>query len=392
MEEFVPSQGQYNITSNQKGALEEQLRQQLVINKNSKKGVVHKTMIDGEEHFMKNGGNKENPVWYLKPKGLRDEHHAKREAAMNYADPTTEAKRKSRKFQYKKNVDPKFADEAYMLNVPTYEEHSVAAQSGIKLPEGIETDDIENVTLRVDKAFDVDDVKATKDDFEDFSKRNGNPWHSFHNNKTDELQVINQQEWHQKGNGEFVDLFEDGVTLNRYEVTAWKKAVKTGKLGKFPLKKAAYLLKELNNIPGLRPTLTAAGLTGISALLDTVEAKEGFSQLLKGELSKQERDLAILKTAAGVTGVASLIPPLTPIVGPYATALGGIYGIKSTVDAQKIKKQREQMLSLGIEQLPNGQLLDSAQNVVQYDYEKGQIITSQLGQGPVKKLTRRGSR
>ena len=69
MEEFVPSQGQYNITSNQKGALEEQLRNQLLINNNSKRGVVHKTMIDGEEHFLKNGGNKAKPVWYLKKKG-----------------------------------------------------------------------------------------------------------------------------------------------------------------------------------------------------------------------------------------------------------------------------------------------------------------------------------
>ena len=389
MEEFVPSQGQYNITNNQKGALEEKLRQQLVINKNSKKGIVHKTIIDGEEYYMKNGGNKTNPVWYLKPKGLRDEQHAKREAAMNYADPTTEAKRKSRKFQYKKNVDPKFADEAYMINVKTYEEHSVAAQSGVKLPEGIGTDDLENVSLRVDGEFDVDNIKAAKDDFEDFAKRNGNPWHAFHNNKTDELQIINQNEWHQKGNGEFVDLFEDGVTLNRYEVTAWKKAVRTGKLGKFPLKKAAYLLKELNNIPGLKPTLTAAGLTGISALLDTVEAKEGFQQLFAEENSKQERDLAILKTAAGVTGITTLF---TPVTAPYAMALGGMHAIKSTVDAQKIKKRNDLMLSLGIEQLPNGELLDSAQNVVQYDYEKGEIITPQLGQGPVKKLTRRGSR
>ena len=64
----------------------------------------------------------------------------------------------------------------------------------------------------------------------------------------------------------------------------------------------------------------------------------------------------------------------------------------TTVDAQKIKKQREQMLSLGIEQLPNGELLDSAKNVVQYDYEKGEIITPQLGQGHVKKLTSRGYR
>ena len=392
MENFVPKNGQYNIKGKQKTALEEQLRNQLTINGNSRVGVTHQTMIDGKLHYMKNRGNKANPVWYLKPDIQRINEADKREAAMNYGDFTSEEVRKNRKFQNKPNVNPKFADEAYMLNVPTYEEHSTAAQSGVGMPEGIGTDDIENVNVRVDKEFDVDKVKSAKDDFEDFAKRNGNPWHAFHNNKTDELQIINQQEWHQKGNGEFVDLFNDGVTLNRYEVTQWKNAVRTGKLGKFPLKKAAYLLKELNNIPGLRPTLTVAGLTGISALLDTVEAKEGFQQLFTEENSKQERDLAILKASAGVTGVASLIPPLTPILGPYATALGGIYGIKSTVDAQKIKKQQELMLSLGIEQLPNGTLLDSAQNVVQYDYEKGEIITPQIGQGHIKKLTRRGSR
>jgi len=390
MEEFVPSQGQYSITKNQKGALEEKLRQQLVINKNSKKGIVHKTIIDGEEHYMKNGGNKTNPVWYLKNKGLKQEEIARRDAAMNYADPTSEEVRKTRTFNYKKNVDPKFADEAYMINAKTYEEHSVAAQSGVKLPEGIGTDDIENVNLRVDKEFDVDNVKSAKDNFEDLAKRNGNPWHAFHNNKTDELQIINQQEWNQKGNGEFVDIFEDGVTLNKSEVSAWKTALKTGKLGKFPIKKAAYLLKELNRNPGMK-ILKGTALAGIPALLDVVEAKEGFQQLFDEETSKRDKSLANLKIALGVSGAATLTP-LAPIANPVATVLGGTVGIATTVDAQKIKKQQELMLSLGIEQLPNGTLLDSAQNVVQYDYEKGEIITPQIGQGHVKKLTSRGSR
>ena len=158
MEEFVPSQGQYNITNNQKSALEEQLRNQLLINKNSKKGIVHKTIIDGEEYYMKNGGNKTKPVWYLKNKGLKKEEIARREAAMNYADPTSEEVRKTRKFNNRKNIDPEFANEAYMINAKTYEEHSVAAQSGVKLPEGIGTDDIENVSLRVDGEFDVDNL------------------------------------------------------------------------------------------------------------------------------------------------------------------------------------------------------------------------------------------
>ena len=390
MEEFVPSQGQYNITSNQKGRLEEQLRNQLVINKNSKKGIVHKTIIDGEEYFMKNGGNKENPVWYLKNKGLKKEQIARRKAAMNYADPTTKARRKQTKFLGKPNANPAFADEAYMINVKTYEEHSVAAQSGVKLPEGIGTDDIENVNVRVDKEFDVDNVKAAKDEFEDLTKRHGNPWHAFHNNKTDELHIVNQQEWHQKGNGEFVDIFEDGVTLNKYEVTSWKNALRTGKLGNFPVRKAAYLLKELNEMPGM-VLLKGTAAVGISALLDAVTAADGFAQLEQEEITKREKLLAELQAISGVSGLASLTPA-APVAIPTSIATGALHTLATTVDTQKIKKQREQMLSLGIEQLPNGQLLDSAQNVVQYDYEKGQIITPQLGQGHVKKLTRRGSR
>ena len=376
MEEFVPSQGQYNITSNQKGRLEEQLRQQLVINKNSKKGIVHKTIIDGEEYFMKNGGNKENPVWYLKNKGLKKEQIARRKAAMNYADPTTKARRKQTKFLGKPNANPAFADEAYMINVKTYEEHSVAAQSGVKLPEGIGTDDIENVNVRVDKEFDVDNVKAAKDEFEDLTKRHGNPWHAFHNNKTDELHIVNQQEWHQKGNGEFVDLFEDGVTLDRYEVTAWKKAVRTGKLGNFPIRKAAYLLKELNRNPAMK-ILKGTALAGIPALLDVVEAKDGFTELANEELTAREKALAGLRAYAATAGIATLTPA-APVAGPTSIATGLLSSGIEMIDAHKIKKRNDLMLSLGIEQLPNGELLDSAKNVVQYDWEKGEIINPQL--------------
>ena len=390
MEEFVPSQGQYNITSNQKSALEDQLRNQLLINNNSKRGVVHKTMIDGEEHFLKNGGNKAKPVWYLKPKGLRDEQHAKREAAMNYADPTSEAKRKSLKFQYKKNVDPKFADEAYMINVKTYEEHSVAAQSGVKLPEGIGTDDIENVNLRVDKEFDVDNVKSAKDNFEDLAKRNGNPWHAFHNHKTDELQIINQQEWNQKGNGEFVDIFEDGVTLNKSEVNSWKQALKTGKLGNFPIKKAAYLLKELNKNPGMK-ILKGTALAGIPALLDVVEAKDGFTELLNEEFTARDKALAGLKAYAATAGIATLTPA-APVAIPTSIATGLLHSGIKMMDAQKIKKRNELMMSLGLEMLPNGEIRDRQYNPVNVDLETGEVIPHQLGQGHVKKQTRRGSR
>ena len=390
MENFVPENGSYNIKASQKGALEEQLRNQLVINGNSKKGVVHKTMIDGQEHFMKNGGNTDKPVWYLKPKSKVQEQIVRREDAMTYGDHTSKVKRKNRKFKGKPNADPKFANEAYMLNVPTYEEHSTAAQSGIKLPEGIGTDDIENVSLRVDKEFDVHNVKAAKDDFEDFAKRNGNPWHAFHNEKTDELQIVNMEEWRQKGDGEFVDIFEDGVTLNKYEVTSWKNALKTGKLGNFPIRKAAYLLKEINKNPGMK-LLKGTALVGIPALLDVVEAKDGFTELANEELTAREKALAGLKAYAATAGIATLTPA-APVAGPTSIATGLLYSGIEMMDAQKIKKRNDLMLSLGIEQLPNGELLDSAKNVVQYDYEKGEIITPQLGQGPVKKLTRRGYR
>ncbi len=250
--------------------------------------------------------------------------------------------------------------------------------------------DLENVNVRVDREFDYKKVKSAKDDFEDLTKRNGNPWHAFHNKKTDELQVVNIDEWRNKDHGRYVDIFQDGVTLDKNEVTAWKKALKTGKLGKFPLRKAAYLLKELNRNPGMK-ILKGTALAGIPALLDVVEAKDGFTELANEELTAREKVLAGLKAYAATAGLASLTPA-APVAVPTSIATGLLHSGIQMMDAQKIKKQREQMLSLGIEQLPNGQLLDSAQNVVQYDYEKGQIITPQLGQGPVKKLTKRGSR
>ena len=137
--------------------------------------------------------------------------------------------------------------------------------------------------------------------------------------------------------------------------------------------------------------LKGTALVGIPALLDAVVAADGFAQLEQEEITKRDKLLAELQAISGVSGLASLTPAASVAI-PTSIVTGALHTLATTVDAQKIKKQREQMLSLGIEQLPNGQLLDSAKNVVQYDYEKGQIITPQLGQGPVKKLTRRGSR
>ena len=132
-------------------------------------------------------------------------------------------------------------------------------------------------------------------------------------------------------------------------------------------------------------------MAGIPALLDVVEAKDGFTELANKELTAREKALAGLKAYAATAGIATLTPA-APVAGPTSIATGLLYSGIEMMDAQKIKKRNDLMLSLGIEQLPNGELLDSAKNVVQYDYEKGEIINPQLGQGPVKKLTRRGSR
>ncbi len=315
---------------------------------------------------------------------IKDEG-ARRDAAKNYASETS--KKESKAVKYK---DTDLAQKADELGIDLYDEHQKGLQTGVKMPKGIGSDDLPNRLTRVDKAFDVFKVKNAKDDFDDFSKKQGNPWTAFINEKTDELQVVNIEEWRRKDDGRYVDIFQDGITLDRNEVTQWKKAVRTGKLGKFPIKKAAYLLKELNEMPGM-VLLKGTAAVGISALLDAVTAADGFAQLEQEEITKREKLLAELQAISGVSGLASLTP-LAPVAIPTSIATGALHTLATTVDAQKIKKQREQMLSLGIEQLPNGQLLDSAQNVVQYDYEKGQIITPQLGQGHVKKLTRRGSR
>ena len=309
----------------------------------------------------------------------------KRESAKTYG--SEDSKKASKAVKYK---DTDLAQKADALGIEIYDEHQVGLQTGGTLPDGIGTDDLPNRYTRVTGKYDVDNVKGAKDQFDELAKKQGNPWTAFINEKTDELQVINMEEWHQKGKGEFVDIFNDGVVLKKNEVTAWQKALRTGKLGNFPIKKAAYLLKELNKNPGMK-ILKGTALAGIPALLDVVEAKDGFTELANEEFTAREKALAALKAYAATAGIATLTPA-APVAGPTSIATGLLYSGIQMMDAQKIKKQQEQMLSLGIEQLPNGELLDSAKNVVQYDYEKGQIITPQLGQGPVKKLTRRGSR
>lgn len=309
----------------------------------------------------------------------------KREAAKTYGSPESKKASNGRKFK-----DTDLAQKADALGIDIYDEHQIGLQTGGSLPEGIGTDDLSNRYTRVSGEYDVNNVKGAKDQWDELTKKNNNPWHSFINEKTDELQIINSEEWHQKGKGEFVDIFEDGVNLNKSEVNSWQKALRTGKLGDFPVRKAAYLLKELNKNPAMK-LLKGTALVGIPALLDAVVAADGFAQLEQEELTKRQKELAKLQAFSGFSGLATLTPA-APVAVPMSITTGALHTVATTVDAQKIKKRNDLMLSLGIEQLPNGELLDSAKNVVQYDYEKGEIITPQLGQGPVKTLTSRGSR
>ena len=238
MEEFTPKDGQYEIKADQKTKLEQFLRERLIENQNSKKGVTHKTKIGDELLIMKNRGNKTKPQWNFKPLKQLAAESERRDNALNYADITSEEKRKSLKFQGKKNVDPEFADEAYMLDIPTYEEHGTAVQSGAKMPKGVGTDDIENVKLRTDAEFDYNKIKSAKDDLEGFIKGKKLPYHATYNEITDEMIVVNIEEWKAKNDGEFVDIMRDGVSLDNDEVKQWKKVLDTGKLGKFPKGKA----------------------------------------------------------------------------------------------------------------------------------------------------------
>jgi NADH:ubiquinone oxidoreductase subunit 5 (subunit L)/multisubunit Na+/H+ antiporter MnhA subunit len=65
MEHFVPKDGKYEIKADQKSSLEQFIREKLIENQNSKKGVTHKTKIGDQLHIMKNRGNKIKPIWNL---------------------------------------------------------------------------------------------------------------------------------------------------------------------------------------------------------------------------------------------------------------------------------------------------------------------------------------
>jgi hypothetical protein len=336
MEHFVPKDGKYEIKADQKSSLEQFIREKLIENQNSKKGVTHKTKIGDQLHIMKNRGNKIKPIWNLKPIKQVKAEADKRDAALEYADYTSEQKRKDLKFLNKKNVNPAFADEAYMHGFRTYEEHQTPVQSDVKLPEGIKSDDLENVILRGDDVLDAGRVKAAKDEFEDVVKRKKLPYTAFINEITDELQVVNIEEYKAKGNGEFVDIMRDGVNLDRQEVKQWKKAMETGKLGKFPKGKARYLLQGFIQKVKMNPAARAAIPAAVFALFDAVGLKAGVQTATDKKASKLEKLGGYGEIASGATGLASLV---NPALVPFAATTGVLSSIaKNRVDRENKKK------------------------------------------------------
>lgn len=336
MENFVPKDGQYEITADQKTSLEKFIREKLIDNQNSRKGVTHKTKIGDQLHIMKNRGNKIKPIWNLKPIKQVEAERVRRNNALNYADVTSKEKRNSLKFLNKKNVDPEFANEAYMLDIPTYEEHGTAVQSGVKMPKGIGTDDIENVKLRTDAEFDYGKIKAAKDDLEGVIKGKKLPWHAAYNQITDEMIVVNIEEWKAKGDGEFVDIMRDGVSLDNNEVKQWKKVLDTGKLGKFPKGKARYLLKGFIEKVKMNPAARAAIPAAVFALFDAVGLKAGVQTATDKKASKLEKLGGYGEIASGATGLASLV---NPALVPFAATTGVLSSIAhNRVDRENKKK------------------------------------------------------
>jgi hypothetical protein len=336
MEHFVPKDGQYEIKADQKTSLEKFIRQKLIDNENSKKGVTHKTKIGDQLHIMKNRGNKIKPIWNLKPIKQVEAERIRRDNALNYADITSEEKRKSLKFQGRKNVDPEFANEAYMLDIPMYEEHGTAVQSGVKMPKGIGTDDLENVKLRPDAEFDYGKIKAAKDDIEGIIQGKKLPWHATYNEITDEMIVVNIEEWKAKNDGEFVDIMRDGVSLDNDEVKQWKKVLDTGKLGKFPKSKARYLLKGFIEKVKMNPAARAAIPAAVFALFDAVGLKAGVQTATDKKASKLEKLGGYGEIASGATGLASLV---NPALVPFAATTGVLSSIaKNRVDRENKRK------------------------------------------------------
>lgn len=221
-------------------------------------------------------------------------------------------------------------DEAYMLDLKAYWEH----QSRLKntklgrLPEDIGSDDLGNMLFRMD-----DTTKGAKDGFEALSESIGNPWEAFINRKTDELTIINEKEWLDKGKGKFVDIFTDGITLSPDEVKQLGQVVKTGKLGLFPAVKARYLLKEIleesnaaAKAGNVAKTLKTGGklaliasILGAGPIGSTFAAVDATQRTKKFRATRNPLDgiqafLSGLSAATGATGIGEIISTPTDFI------------------------------------------------------------------------------
>ena len=325
MEKFTAKDGRYEITADQKSDLLNQLREELSLNGHSRKGIVHKTKIGDQLHMVKNRGSKANPIWNFKPISQINSERNRRETRKTYFSDDTKAEAKSLKFK-----DKAMADEAAMLDpsrISIYEEHQHSLDAPEEhLPDDVGTDDLANRKTRLA----TDKTKQAKDQFDGIAKRNKHPWKSFFNPKTDELQIINIEEWKTKGKGKYVDIFKDGITLTPAEVKQWDTVTKTGKLGNFPKEKAAYLLKEVVSKTPSKLTkglkfATAASLLGIGALgtgasiADTMQ-RTNKARETGNRLDKLQAGIAGLSAATGATGIGEVVSTPADITNLFIDA------------------------------------------------------------------------
>ena len=325
MEKFTAKDGRYEITADQKSDLLNQLREELSLNGHSKEGIVHKTKIGDQLHMVKNRGSKANPIWNFKPISQINGERNRRETRKTYFSDDTKAEAKSLKFK-----DKAMADEAAMLDpsrISIYEEHQHSLDAPEEhLPDDVGTDDLANRKTRLA----TDKTKQAKDQFDGIAKRNKHPWKSFFNPKTDELQIINIEEWKTKGKGKYVDIFKDGITLTPAEVKQWDTVTKTGKLGNFPKEKAAYLLKEVVSKTPSKLTkglkfATAASLLGIGALgtgasiADTMQ-RTNKARETGNRLDKLQAGIAGLSAATGATGIGEVVSTPADITNLFIDA------------------------------------------------------------------------
>ena len=232
MERFEPVDGVYNITANQKEDLLIQLRGDVEANNQSRKGIVTKAIIDGEENQLRNRGNVKNPSWNFATKTAKTRENIKRRTNLTYSPLGNEAR------AVQKKVFAGVALDAYSLGLgEIYEEHRtpVSQWNIFGDPEG-GSDDPTNVVQRF-----VDDTKAAKDSMEGISERNAFKW-ATDIDDNDLLQVVNASEW------DYNDHFQKGVNLNREEVNKFNQHLKGKKVDISPKlqEKFNYLEQELN--------------------------------------------------------------------------------------------------------------------------------------------------